>query len=391
MSGRYEITDRGRGIHLVHLAGKLDYAEWQALEEKIQPLLPAVNLLLFDLEKLSYISSVGVKVLLRTKKDVARIGGTCLITNSQPSVGEVFKIAQFLPNKGSFKNVSDEDVHLDLIFAMLQGERPGPVGAPGGRIKHDLGANLEAAGKTAVDFKAGCPLCATLSEEGRKRPLVNFHPDKRIFLNFILHETDKFAVIFDPFPVEIGHALVIPKKHYLSFSSLPDDCSEKFGEVAAEAKKLIGAPSYFEFEHGTGISEGLPAGCGNSVYHAHWHLIPVHDEVNSSILYAAAAYVLKATKGLAPYPVEFEREANLSHKIRGISGGGPYLLMKYNHCGFIFQEQDELKVPSQILRKVAAKFLVGKNEFWDWKSMTPRDIRSVNERLLEFGYRFVKK
>lgn len=76
------------------LIGRLDTITAPMLETEITPLLSAEDSLTIDMEKLEYISSAGLRVLLKAEKALAGKAGLKL-TNVPESVKEVFDITGF--------------------------------------------------------------------------------------------------------------------------------------------------------------------------------------------------------------------------------------------------------------------------------------------------------
>ena len=53
--------------------------------------------LIFDLAKLEYISSAGLRTIFKTKKATAKSGGATFVVNPQPQVQKVFDIVKAMP------------------------------------------------------------------------------------------------------------------------------------------------------------------------------------------------------------------------------------------------------------------------------------------------------
>ena len=71
-------------------------------------------------------------------------------------------------------------------------------------------------------------------------------------------------------PVNPGHTLVIPKKHYVNVHDMPDDM---VGKVAIVAKKIADAILKLGAEGvNIGMNNGVAA--GQVVFHAHTHVMP---------------------------------------------------------------------------------------------------------------------
>lgn len=76
------------------LEGRLDTLTAPELEAEISAMFPTVQTLTLDMEKLDYISSAGLRVILKTQKALAQKAGLKLI-NVSDNVREVFEITGF--------------------------------------------------------------------------------------------------------------------------------------------------------------------------------------------------------------------------------------------------------------------------------------------------------
>ena len=74
----------------ISVEGRLDLNSAPELEKKIE-LPDEVENLIFDFEKLEYISSAGLRVIL-TLQDIMQTRGTMIIKNLSDDVKEVFEI-----------------------------------------------------------------------------------------------------------------------------------------------------------------------------------------------------------------------------------------------------------------------------------------------------------
>lgn len=85
-----------------------------------------------------------------------------------------------------------------------------------------------------------------------------------------VYEDNDVVAFLDIKPVNPGHTLVIPKKHYESIHDMPD---ELVGKVAIAAKKIADAILKIGAK---GINIGMNNGthAGQIVFHAHVHVIP---------------------------------------------------------------------------------------------------------------------
>lgn len=88
-------------------------------------------------------------------------------------------------------------------------------------------------------------------------------------------EDENFVAFLDIKPNNLGHTLLIPKKHYKNLFDLPDNLLEKLGKPLQLVAKgvLSGAQA-------TGVNIGMNNGetAGQLVWHAHLHLIPRYKD-----------------------------------------------------------------------------------------------------------------
>ena len=78
----------------VALEGRLDSMTAPALETELKALTDGALEIVFDMEKLEYISSAGLRVLLSAHKVMAKTGGMKII-HSNETVMDIFEITGF--------------------------------------------------------------------------------------------------------------------------------------------------------------------------------------------------------------------------------------------------------------------------------------------------------
>ena len=77
------------------LDGRLDTTTAPQLEEELKGSLDGVEKLTFDFEKLQYISSAGLRVLLSSQKTMNK-QGTMVVKNCSEDILEIFEITGFV-------------------------------------------------------------------------------------------------------------------------------------------------------------------------------------------------------------------------------------------------------------------------------------------------------
>lgn len=83
------------GVLTVALDGRLDANSAPELEAEMDTTLEGINLLVLDFEKVSYISSAGLRVVLKLQKRMNKQGVMKLVKVNE-AVMEVFDITGFL-------------------------------------------------------------------------------------------------------------------------------------------------------------------------------------------------------------------------------------------------------------------------------------------------------
>lgn len=78
----------------ISLEGRLDTVTAPALEAELRESAEGITELKIDLEKLEYISSAGLRVLLAAQKLMSR-RGTMTVSHVNETVGEIFDITGF--------------------------------------------------------------------------------------------------------------------------------------------------------------------------------------------------------------------------------------------------------------------------------------------------------
>lgn len=88
--------------------------------------------------------------------------------------------------------------------------------------------------------------------------------------NFLMENELAFA-IYDNFPVNKGHTLIIPKRHYASYFDATPEEVLAFNDLILKVKKLLDS-EYKPDAYNIGMNIGEAA--GQTVFHLHIHVIP---------------------------------------------------------------------------------------------------------------------
>lgn len=88
--------------------------------------------------------------------------------------------------------------------------------------------------------------------------------------NYIIENELAFA-IYDNYPVNQGHVLIIPKRHFASYFDATQDEVLAFYDLTNKIKKLLD-DEFKPSGYNIGINIGETA--GQTIFHLHIHLIP---------------------------------------------------------------------------------------------------------------------
>ena len=78
------------------LEDRLDTTTAPQLENEFKVCLYEVKELVLDLEKLEYLSSAGLRVLLTAQKQMEKQGGEMVVKNANETIMEVFEVTGFV-------------------------------------------------------------------------------------------------------------------------------------------------------------------------------------------------------------------------------------------------------------------------------------------------------
>jgi anti-anti-sigma factor len=112
------ITSREKepGVFVVSSEGSLDTNTYSILEKQVDSILEgSPKVVIFDMEYLNYISSMGVRVILKARKVLENRGGNIVLLNLQPHIRKVFDIINALPSEQVFSSVEEMDQYLDRM------------------------------------------------------------------------------------------------------------------------------------------------------------------------------------------------------------------------------------------------------------------------------------
>lgn len=91
---KLNITEQDNNA-IFSVEGRLDTTTFSEFETALAPYLNGTMNLVFDFGELEYLSSAGLRVILRTQQKIEETDRTMIIKNSNEEVMEVFEMTGF--------------------------------------------------------------------------------------------------------------------------------------------------------------------------------------------------------------------------------------------------------------------------------------------------------
>jgi len=116
MSLKVKSNPRGPGIIVVSPIGSIDANTFNLFDEHMDDVLQQnPDVIIFDMEFADYISSSGIRVLLKTKKALKQTDGRMVFMKLQPQIQKVFDILKAIPTLKVFASIEELDNYLDMM------------------------------------------------------------------------------------------------------------------------------------------------------------------------------------------------------------------------------------------------------------------------------------
>ena len=109
-------SSRGPGVVAISPIGSIDASTSNILDEKVDEVLRRnPDVIIFDMEFADYISSTGIRVLLKTQKALKETNGRMVFMKLQPQIKKVFDILKAIPTLKVFASIEELDNYLDAM------------------------------------------------------------------------------------------------------------------------------------------------------------------------------------------------------------------------------------------------------------------------------------
>jgi anti-anti-sigma factor len=116
MSLTIEKTQSHDAASTLVLKGELNNLTSGQLDKAISPILDApTKVLVLDMKEISFISSTGIGVIVKSRNTLKQKGSNLTMVNIQPQIQRVFDIMQLTPILKVCENQEELDIYLGTI------------------------------------------------------------------------------------------------------------------------------------------------------------------------------------------------------------------------------------------------------------------------------------
>ncbi|MFC1515234.1 STAS domain-containing protein [Thermodesulfobacteriota bacterium] len=116
MSLKVTSRQKAPGLFIVSLDGSLKYDTCSVLEEEIGSILDTSSkMVVLDMDHLKFLSSAGVREIMKAKKAMKEKDGEISFMNLQPQVKKVLEIINLIPAMQNFKSLEELDEYFKAM------------------------------------------------------------------------------------------------------------------------------------------------------------------------------------------------------------------------------------------------------------------------------------
>jgi len=114
------VAQKESGVFIVSPCGSIDSESCWNLEKAVNPILVAsTKALIFNMEGVDFISSMGLSVIFKIKQKIEDNKGTLIITNLQPQIKKVFDAVKII-SSSLFASLEEADEYLDAFLSDIE-------------------------------------------------------------------------------------------------------------------------------------------------------------------------------------------------------------------------------------------------------------------------------
>jgi anti-anti-sigma factor len=115
----------GGNYVILNVVGAIDATTYATLGLQVEAVLQKQpSLLIFNLERVDFVSSAGIGVVLAAEKVLKAHGGKALLVQLKPHIRKVFDIVRALPSQQIFGSTAELDEYLANIQRQVRDGKP---------------------------------------------------------------------------------------------------------------------------------------------------------------------------------------------------------------------------------------------------------------------------
>ncbi|MBN3039710.1 MAG: STAS domain-containing protein [Candidatus Omnitrophica bacterium] len=113
MGLQVNIKEKNPGIFEIAIIGSIDSSTCPDLEKKVELVLSkAPQVIIFDLGAVTYITSMGLSLMVKTEKAIKEKGKSLIVVNIPHQIKKVFDVISALPSMNIFTSIEEADSYL---------------------------------------------------------------------------------------------------------------------------------------------------------------------------------------------------------------------------------------------------------------------------------------
>lgn len=123
MSLTVTVKEQRVGVFVISPVGSIDSDTYSILEDRADLILESSpSEIVFDMKSVDYMSSAGIRVILKVGKAQKKNEGKIILVHLQPQVKKVFDIIKALPTMTVFTSIEELDDYLDKMQRKVKEE-----------------------------------------------------------------------------------------------------------------------------------------------------------------------------------------------------------------------------------------------------------------------------
>lgn len=113
MSLQVNVNEKRVNEFIISPIGSIDSETAEIFEKKVDSILAlAPKVVIFNMEGVTYITSMGLSVMVKAEKDIKERGKSLVVVNVPPQIKKVFDVVASLPAMNIFESIEEADAYL---------------------------------------------------------------------------------------------------------------------------------------------------------------------------------------------------------------------------------------------------------------------------------------